>query len=344
MVSANLPPSEPRSTIEAKEVDDDEDDIVSYTGSFVEKKKKMFTPNPRAPAWTPARKVDNDMETSVGSNSSKSTQTPRGAPLYPRSDSTRGSSNTPRGAPLYPPSESNYGPLQSGTPAAKRIVPHFAPVPSISEASSEIVPFPSGPPSFPGVDVAGRTVYPEGNNEPFGSCAEDALGNPDAVRDWEVDDVRSAMNHLYELAKGIIVNQFREGTPNVPDSKLPTEEKKTWLYLLDMVYPGKPEAFAHMKFLIGVSAFRPYILERMMLDYIFRKVMAPVIFLGFTPQMDSHLSALQKQMTGFASKTLLPTLAYNRSYRGANLCFFLQMTRTSRTTRADSGSSPSTRA
>ena len=250
----------------------------------------MFTPNPRAPTWTPAQKSGKDKMTSA------------------TSDSTQNTSQTPRGAPLYPRSDSPYAPLKTGTPAAKQYpTQHFLPVPSISEADSERVAFPPGPPSFPAIDMTGRTVYPNGDpDEPFGNTPEDALGNPDAARDWEVDDVRSAVNHLYELAKGIIVNQFREGVPNVPDHMLAASEKKTWLYLLDMVYPGKPEGYSHMKFLLGVTAFRPYILERMMLDYIFKKIIAPVIFLGFTPEMDSHLNALQKQISGFASELRSP--------------------------------------
>ena len=322
--SANLPPSEPRSTVETKEEHSD-DDIISYTGSFVEKKKKRFTPNPLAKSWTPARKAGSDMKTSAGSQSSQNTtHAPRGAPLYPRSESTQKSTSSPRGAPLYPPSEStkissntprgaalnprsesNYGPSQPGTQTPKHVGPYFAPVPSISEASSDRADFPPGPPSFPSVKTSGRAVYPQGSsNAPFGSSNEDALGNPDAVRPWVRDDIYSNLGHLYNLIMGIIVNMFRNGTPNVPDNMLPVIEKMTWAYLLEMVYPGKPEGLSHMKFLLGVKAFRPYILQRMILDYIFRKVLSPAVFLGFSPEMDSHLSALQKQIQGFISKSL----------------------------------------
>ena len=292
MSSAERPPSAPQSTTSSKDTDDDDDDIVSYTGSFVYKKRALFTPNPLAPTWTPAQKNDKAKMTSA------------------TSDSTQNTSHTPRGAPLYPRSDSPYAPLKTGTPAAKPQNPahHYFPVPSVSEADSERVAFPPGPPSFPAIDTTGRTVYPNADpDEPFGNTPEDALGNPDAARDWAVDDVRSAVNHLYELAKGIIVNQFRDGSPNVPDHMLATSEKQTWRYLLDMVYPGKPEGYSHMKFLLGVGAFRPYILERMMLDYIFKKIIAPVIFLGFTPEMDSHLNALQKQIGGFASELPPPS-------------------------------------
>lgn len=135
------------------------------------------------------------------------------------------------------------------------------------------------------------------------SRTKNALGNPDREEDWTPGDVREAIAHLCEMAKGIVFNLHRASiSPNVPDDLLHIQEPEIWALLNSIVYPDKPEGAAHTRFLLTTEQYRPYVIQRVILDYIFKTFMTPDIFLGFSPETDKQLRALQSKIVTFASK------------------------------------------
>ncbi|KAI8957910.1 hypothetical protein F5Y11DRAFT_62729 [Daldinia sp. FL1419] len=118
---------------------------------------------------------------------------------------------------------------------------------------------------------------------------------------WSMNDIQNGLDHIFGLTKGFIVKcHSRPGEPpKVADKMLEKREPTTWNYLLSLVYPNRGQAKNHMLYLLGVPAYRPYIIMRVVLDYLFKKVISPDIFLGIDPNLDSHLTALQEKITTY---------------------------------------------
>ncbi len=140
---------------------------------------------------------------------------------------------------------------------------------------------------------------------------------------WYVEDVKKALEHLYEMVKGTIVNIYKDGTPRVPDNQLSTREPATWHYLTELVNPGNPRhGTSHMKYLLSAQTYRRYILKRVILDYLFKKIFNPNVFFGFDPETDQRLLALQEEMSKLASK-LIFCLIPRDSVPLSVLCYFV---------------------
>ncbi|RYP84536.1 hypothetical protein DL770_005190 [Monosporascus sp. CRB-9-2] len=278
--SVNIPPSAPESAVGSKGKDDD---ASTAAGSVIRNKEKgpqstTFVPNPQAPSWTPSLKSENG------------DRAPTPGPY-----TIRDGAKTPR-IPAFQNFPDNFA-FGSGHPSQGV---RGAPSPFLvdRDGNEHVLP----PSAFPPPGMESSANYsPFGPGEPFGSSGEEGLmANPHRKEHWNAGDVRTAIDRIYEMAKGTIVSNHKQGTPYVPDQMLSVQEPNTWVFLVNMVYPNKPEGFSHMKYLLSVPAYRPYILQRVILDYIFKKMIAPVIFLGFTPEMDQHLHALQDQISSFA--------------------------------------------
>ncbi|KAI0601772.1 hypothetical protein F4775DRAFT_352439 [Biscogniauxia sp. FL1348] len=118
--------------------------------------------------------------------------------------------------------------------------------------------------------------------------------------EWNAADVQDAIERLYELTKGYVVNCHKRGPPNVDVSALQAQEPQTWSYLTGLVYDNPNDASSHMRFLMSNDQYTAYVIQRMCIDYLFKKIVAPQVYLGFSPDMDGHLSALQAQISTIA--------------------------------------------
>lgn len=119
---------------------------------------------------------------------------------------------------------------------------------------------------------------------------------------WNHDDIKLSVDHIYELAKGYIVDCHKGGQPNVPDEMMAFKEPNTWLFMVDLVHENTQEGIAHMNWLLSEPSYRPYILQRMIIEYLFKKMLTPSVFQGFSTDMDGHLAALQEQITVMNSR------------------------------------------
>ncbi|KAI2778828.1 hypothetical protein F4815DRAFT_224681 [Daldinia loculata] len=119
--------------------------------------------------------------------------------------------------------------------------------------------------------------------------------------EWSMADIQNGLDHIFGLTKGYIVRcHSKPGEqPKVADLMLEKREATTWNYLLSLVYSNRSQAKNHMLYLLGVPSYRPYIIMRVALDYLFKKVISPDIFLGIDRNLDSHLIALQEKITTF---------------------------------------------
>ncbi|KAI1494699.1 hypothetical protein F5X96DRAFT_693808 [Biscogniauxia mediterranea] len=118
--------------------------------------------------------------------------------------------------------------------------------------------------------------------------------------EWDASDVQDAIERLYELTKGYVVNCHKRGPPNVDVSALQAQEPQTWSYLTGLVYDNPNDASSHMRFLMSNDQYTSYVIQRMCVDYLFKKIVAPQVYLGFSSEMDGHLSALQAQISTIA--------------------------------------------
>ncbi|KAI0395011.1 hypothetical protein F5Y17DRAFT_457405 [Xylariaceae sp. FL0594] len=118
--------------------------------------------------------------------------------------------------------------------------------------------------------------------------------------EWDAVDVQRAMAHLYNLCKGYVANCHMKGPPNVPYPKLKDQESYTWHYLMQQVYKDPDHAANHLTYLLSAKAFIPYLLQRTCVDYLFKKLLTPTVFIGFSEAMDNHLRALQGQLASIA--------------------------------------------
>ncbi|KAI1388216.1 uncharacterized protein F4822DRAFT_238796 [Hypoxylon trugodes] len=119
---------------------------------------------------------------------------------------------------------------------------------------------------------------------------------------WELPEITVGVEHMTSLTKGYIVNCHSKAweETNIPDHMLEIQEPSTWNYLLNLVYANQIEAKGHMKFLLSTVAHRPYVIMRIVLDFLFKKIISPQVFLGFRPEVDSHLLALQNEIRSFS--------------------------------------------
>ncbi|KAI1269727.1 hypothetical protein F5Y18DRAFT_437553 [Xylariaceae sp. FL1019] len=123
---------------------------------------------------------------------------------------------------------------------------------------------------------------------------------PRDKEEWAATDVQRAMAHLYALCQGCIVTCHLQGAPQTPYASLATQQSDVWKYMLRMVYKDANHASSHMQYLLSTRAFIPYILQRMCVEYVLKKIMAPQIFIDFSPETDSHLTALQDKLAAMA--------------------------------------------
>ncbi|KAI1139580.1 hypothetical protein F5Y05DRAFT_411767 [Hypoxylon sp. FL0543] len=140
------------------------------------------------------------------------------------------------------------------------------------------------------------------------STEQPKLMNTSIARDkdnWEVGDIIGAIDHLEQLTKGYVVSCHstdEEDPPKVQSSMLPLQERATWDFLLHLI-TGElihgSQAHNHMMYLLSVPAFRPYIIMRVALDYLHKKIISPQLFLGLDESLDSHLRALQTRISTF---------------------------------------------
>ncbi|KAI1506195.1 hypothetical protein F5X99DRAFT_426239 [Biscogniauxia marginata] len=118
--------------------------------------------------------------------------------------------------------------------------------------------------------------------------------------EWDASDVQVAVERLYELTKGYVVNCHKKGPPNVESSALQAQEPQTWIYLTGLVYDNPKDASSHMRYLMNNDQYTAYVIQRMCVDYLFKKIVAPQVYMGFSSEMDGHLNALQAQISTIA--------------------------------------------
>ncbi|KAK7755778.1 hypothetical protein SLS62_002063 [Diatrype stigma] len=285
---AFIAPSVPESTASVEEAAQD-DSVSRVTDSIVFKGKTPnrlgYMSNPRKLTFSTPFKIEQFKDKATQSSSSSddrgNTKTSGGALLHRLADEVGSDSSEPNNQ------------VPAGTrKRAYSLMP--SPFPAYDEKQTL-----SGP------------AHPADNEDDMGpnsnlfgnsSRTKNALGNPDREEDWTAEDVRAAIAHLYEMAKGIVFNLHKASIgPNVPDELLHIQEPEIWSLLNSLVYPDRPEAAAHTRFLLMTEQYRPYVIQRVMLDYIFKTIMTPDIFLGFSPDMDKQLRALQSQIVTFAN-------------------------------------------
>ncbi|KAI5864336.1 hypothetical protein GGS23DRAFT_620126 [Durotheca rogersii] len=248
----------------------------------IQAKPPSLAPNPKATSWTlnPAKAQDNQPVTPVRpvSNAVK-------ADLGDQSHANVGSSKAQQvsaglrandqvyhqKALEYTPTGNRQNALQR-TPLTTHGRESFGNIPSISQGSPQTA---------------------------TGVSQKSSINRKKEV--WEADDIDGAIEHLYGLAKGYIVNYHsrRDDPPKIANDILPVKESNTWQYLTNLVYKDPALSSKHLKYLLGVEAYRPYIVMRMIVDYLFKKLISPQVFLGFSPEMDKHLSALQDKIATF---------------------------------------------
>ncbi|KAI2473504.1 hypothetical protein F4781DRAFT_442117 [Annulohypoxylon bovei var. microspora] len=120
-------------------------------------------------------------------------------------------------------------------------------------------------------------------------------------QDWNIDDVKQATARVAQLTRGYIVRCHKKGqTPRVANNMLSRREETTWKYVTNLVFTDNMfQAESHMTYLLSIESYRPFIIMRITLDYLYRKVIAPQIFLGFDEELDQHLAALQDRIMEF---------------------------------------------
>ncbi|KAH8677943.1 hypothetical protein BX600DRAFT_506936 [Xylariales sp. PMI_506] len=115
---------------------------------------------------------------------------------------------------------------------------------------------------------------------------------------WEPSDVATAFMRLYEVIDGIIATQYCNGPYNDADEMLATEHPLTWKYILSMGLPNVTQSASHMSTLLSRGDCRHYVIKRVIIDYVYHRLIAPEVFFGFSEELDQHLRALQGRLRG----------------------------------------------
>ncbi|KAI0136796.1 hypothetical protein BJ170DRAFT_710823 [Xylariales sp. AK1849] len=119
---------------------------------------------------------------------------------------------------------------------------------------------------------------------------------PREKEDWNDEDVTTAFHRLYEVVEGIIATQHCEGPFNDNDNMLPVAHPMTWNYILSMGLENRAQSASHMATLLSKIDCRHFVIKRVIIDYIFHRMIAPEVFYGFSDEIDGHLRALQERM------------------------------------------------
>ncbi|KAI0131371.1 hypothetical protein F4814DRAFT_445509 [Daldinia grandis] len=182
-------------------------------------------------------------------------------------------------------------------------------VPSATSATSRKESPVGGPSNWPALinlDGSKRESNNDASQKQLTHSSSDGKHIPSATfprhkDEWSMADIQNGLDHIFGLTKGYIVKcHSKPGEqPKVVDLMLEKRETTTWNYLLSLVYSNRSQAKNHMLYLLGVPSYRPYIIMRIALDYLFKKVISPDIFLGIDRNLDSHLIALQEKITTF---------------------------------------------
>lgn len=113
---------------------------------------------------------------------------------------------------------------------------------------------------------------------------------------WDHGDVKAAVEHIYEITKGYVVRCHDKPPAFIHDKNLVLDDPDAWSYMISLAYSPTFHGASHMNFLLNEPHYRPYIIERMIVDYIFNKMFSPSIFMGYSASTDTHLEALQDQI------------------------------------------------
>lgn len=137
---------------------------------------------------------------------------------------------------------------------------------------------------------------------PFGNSSGELSTGGERFRiakdkvDWDTQDIYAGFSRLYELMEGLVATQHCDGPFHDPDSSLYMTHPDTWAYVLSMGLPNKAQSASHMTHLLGDSDCRHFVIKRIMVDYVFNRLISPDVFYGFSAEMDGHLRALQERM------------------------------------------------
>ncbi|KAL7624265.1 hypothetical protein AAE478_005825 [Parahypoxylon ruwenzoriense] len=244
-----------------------------------------FKPNPKAPAWTPG-------ESKTRKDGPKTPQKPNTESVLAQTGTRESANRTPVGGP------SNWPALvPKNKDKGKDIVPRSA---SRSQAVEKTP-----------VDVTRGNAQAKGKTPEVAlTAAGPSRAHPRATQrttiardkeQWELEDIHDAIEHLYGLTKGYVVNchSKKDEAPKVANNMLEIKEPSTWFYMLSLLYHDPVQAANHLSYLLSIPVYRPYLVMRIALDYIFKKMISPQVFLGFSSTVDKHLSALQGQIMSF---------------------------------------------
>ncbi|KAI4860623.1 hypothetical protein F4820DRAFT_99255 [Hypoxylon rubiginosum] len=225
-----------------------------------------FKPNPKAPAWQPSKER--------GEKKRYSTAAP---PETKAGSAVGGPSNWPVVVSRGQHEFDQY----SVTPSAS----------SSSSSSSDEVVHTRGRQANPPAAAPANNPMPTGNASRSTTIARDK-------ETWGVQDIRDAIEYLYSMTKGYVVNcHLKAGDPpQVPYDRIEFDERPTWTYLLRLAYRNPQQAAVHIRYLLSIDSYRQHVFMRVVLDYVFKKMLSPRVFLGISSELDEHLSALQSKI------------------------------------------------
>ena len=76
-----------------------------------------------------------------------------------------------------------------------------------------------------------------------------------------------------------------------------TRAPKLWEYIVDILYPGRPESGAsHARFLLQEPYSRTYLVERLVLQYVVNCIFTTQGWADFRPDVDSKLKVLTERL------------------------------------------------
>ncbi|KAI0484454.1 hypothetical protein GGR56DRAFT_679943 [Xylariaceae sp. FL0804] len=220
-----------------------------------------FVPNPKAPAWTPH----------TGTASSRAPNSLAGSGQLVLASNV-GSSGRPR--TVGPPP-------RRGTDASQLTGPSSTQSSGAQQMASAMKWGPGGgfPPQQQPAKMTTTTAMPRHKET------------------WEPDDVQVAIDHLLQMVKGYVAQNHMAdpaGQRHAPNfAHVERAEPNTYGYLLNMAYPDREQAASHLRYLFDNDAYVPFVIQRMVTDYVFKRVVAPGVFLGFSEEKDGHMSAMQ---------------------------------------------------
>ncbi|KAH7021245.1 uncharacterized protein B0I36DRAFT_393532 [Microdochium trichocladiopsis] len=121
---------------------------------------------------------------------------------------------------------------------------------------------------------------------------------------WGHNDLKAALEHIYEVIKGYVVRCHDDEPFVVSDTNLVLDDPHVWEYMTKLAIIDNQHGSTHMTYLLNEPHYRPYVVQRMIVDYIFKKMFSPSIFLGYSADMDGHLAALHHQIVSMGSLKL----------------------------------------